>query len=155
MDAARTSWDHIRYAELIAPVFPLIAEEIANLAVMFVSNAPVESALSHAGRVDAQRRTRLSPEMTEAMTRAIVRRDEFAACLRPTVSQWAAGIRGWDASVAGESEPGVMDGLLMSDDEAADDAGRVLAAQEEAGDGPFPVMREEDDAFPRLPPEDW
>jgi hypothetical protein len=35
------SSEHIRYAELVPAVLPLVAEELAHLAVMFVSNAPV------------------------------------------------------------------------------------------------------------------
>jgi hypothetical protein len=58
--------------------------------------------------------------------------------------QWAAGVCGWDAGVACESEPSALDGLLMSDLETADDADRVLAEvaeQEKAGEAPFPIMR--------------
>jgi hypothetical protein len=39
--SAHASWDHVPYAELIAAVLPLVTEELARLAVMFVCEAPV------------------------------------------------------------------------------------------------------------------
>ena len=60
MEDVRWNWDHVGYIKPIAGKYPLVAEEPAELSLVIVSNAPVESVLSHAGRVDAERRTRLS-----------------------------------------------------------------------------------------------
>ena len=157
MEDARRNWDHVGYIKVIAAKYPLIAEELAELSIMMVSNAPVESVLSHAGRVDAERRTRLSQEMAEAMTGGIVRKAEFAECLATTVELWCLGAAGWDVDEADESELSVLDGLPM-EDEGSDHPcpgpeDHWLADADDDGEA-FPSMRGEDDAFPRLPPRE-
>jgi hypothetical protein len=91
------------------------------------------------------------------MTGGLVRRAEFNACLETTVEQWAAGVVGWDVDTPDESEPSVLDGIPMADgspeveDKVPDEA---EAAADPPSDEPCPYMRDEDDAFPRLPFDD-
>ena len=77
VEEMKLEWDHLRYIRYVGVRFPDIAEELASLYVMYVSNAELESVFSHAGRVDSLRRTRFAPETLEVMTAAIVQSRDF------------------------------------------------------------------------------
>jgi hypothetical protein len=164
MDEIRSEWDHLAYTRAMQDQFPNVVEEPACIFVMSVSTAPVESVLSHAGRVDALRRTRLSCEMHEAMTAAVVRPEDFAEALHGITEKWASGIP-WDDGALEESETSCLDGVdLAQPDVGAELTGEEalqhlpfvddVVRDEPAGeDGAlFPTVRAEDEAFPRLVP---
>jgi hypothetical protein len=164
MEEIRSEWDHLAYMRAMQDQFPNVVEEMSCIFVMSVSTAPVESVLSHAGRVDALRRTRLSCEMHEAMTAAVVRPEDFAEAVHDIAEKWATGIP-WDNGALEESETSCLDGLVL----AHPDDGEELTGDEALQHHPslddavrdeptgenvalFPTVRGEDEAFPRLVP---
>lgn len=168
MDEIREEWNHLAYMRAMKEQFPNIVEEMSCIYVMAVSTAPLESVLSHAGRVEALRRTRLSCEMHEAMTAAVVRPEDFAEALQGILENWVNRIP-WDQGVLQERETSCLDGVrLDEDDEGAeltgeealhhhpliDDiiGGDELAEPEAQAAAQFPTIRGEDEAFPRLVP---